>query len=139
MKISLIIFFFLLSLNSYTQSRVDLEKKRANTLKEITEAENLLNTVKQNKSESIEFLNLLDKKIILRNNLIENLSDEVGNVDKKINELEKVTESLTTDIKEIKSEYARMIYIAYLNRQPYNKFMFILYKIRQLQFYIFVQ
>jgi len=63
MKISLIIFFFLLSLNSYTQSRVDLEKKRANTLKEITEAENLLNTVKQNKSESIEFLNLLDKKI----------------------------------------------------------------------------
>ncbi len=126
MKISLIIFFFSLSLNSYNQSRVDLEKKRANTLKEITEAESILNTVKQSKSESIEFLNLLDKKIILRNNLIENLSEEVGNVDKKVNELEKVTESLTMDIKEIKAEYARMIYLAYLNRQPYNKFMFIL-------------
>ena len=121
-----ILVFVLFCLSAHTQSRGELEKKKANTLKEIAETENILNSVKQNKTESMDVLGLLDKKIELRNNLIVNVSGEIKNVDIKIVELEKLTESLSSDIKKIKSEYAKMIYLAYLNRQPYNQFMFIL-------------
>jgi murein hydrolase activator len=121
-----IIVLFIFTFNAVSQNRNELEKKKANTLKEIAETESILNSVKQNKSESMEMLGLLDKKIVLRNNLISNLSSEITDVDKKIVELEKITESLGSDIKNIKSEYAKMIYLAYLNRQPYNQFMFIL-------------
>jgi len=125
-KIGFIICINLFTFFAFSQSRSDLEKKRANTLKEINETENILNSVKQNKSASIEMLGLLDKKIGLRNSLIANLSTEISDVDKKITELEKMTESLNHDIKEIKDEYARMIYLAYINRKPYNKFLFIM-------------
>jgi septal ring factor EnvC (AmiA/AmiB activator) len=120
----LFVFFEMEGISS--QNRVELERKRNNILKEITETENILNTIKQSKTESVEKLNLLDKKINLRNSLISNLSYEVIDVDKKINELDKVAESLTLDIKNIKAEYARMIYLAYLNRGQNNKLMFIL-------------
>jgi murein hydrolase activator len=121
-----ILICFLAMGNSFAQNREDLERKRNITLKEIAETENILNAVKQNKTESIDLLNLLDKKISLRNGLINNLSVEINEVDKKIIELERITQSLGSDIKIIKEEYARMIYLAYLNREPYNKFMYIL-------------
>jgi murein hydrolase activator len=125
-KLWCLLFINLFTIYVFSQSRSDLEKKKANTLKELNETENILNSVKQNKTASMEMLGLLDKKIGLRNTLIVNLSAEIGDVDKKIGELEKMTESLNSDIKEIKKEYARMIYLAYVNRNPYNKFLFIL-------------
>ena len=95
-------------------------------LKEISETENILGTVRQSRSESLEKLSLIDKKINLRNSLIVNLSSEITNVDKMITELERTTQSLNVDIKNIKEEYARMIYLSYLNRSHSNEFMFIL-------------
>lgn len=122
------VIFLLLTFSSVgiSQTRTELEKKRNNLLKEISETENILNTVKQSKSESLEKLNLLDKKISLRNSLISNLASEISNVDKKISEIEQDTKSLNVDILNIKSEYARMIYLSYLNRAHSNEFMFIL-------------
>jgi septal ring factor EnvC (AmiA/AmiB activator) len=124
------LFFYFLIITfctvSFGQSKSELEKKRNSTLKEIEETENILNTVKQSKNESVEKLNLIDKKINLRNTLIVNLSSEVNVVNRKITELEKATNSLGSDIKNIKAEYARMIYLAYLNRAHSNKLMYIL-------------
>lgn len=115
-----------LSVSICGQNRKELERKRTALLKEISETEDILNSVKQNKTESLEKLNLLDKKISLRNSLISNLNSEVISVDVKISELEKITQSLNVDIKNIKAEYARMIYLAYLNRSSSNELMFIL-------------
>lgn len=121
-----IILLLSIGLISFGQSKSELEKKRNSTLKEIAETENILNTIKQSKSESVEKLNLIDKKINLRNTLIVNLSSEVNVVSRKIGELEKATNSLGADIKSIKVEYARMVYLAYLNRAHSNKLMYIL-------------
>lgn len=115
-----------LSVSICGQNRKELERKRTVLLEEISETEDILNSVKQNRTESLEKLNLLDKKISLRNSLISNLNSEVISVDVKISELEKTTQSLNADIKNIKAEYARMIYLAYLNRSSSNELMFIL-------------
>jgi len=128
MNLKFIFFFVIILISTLAngQNKSELEKKRNSTLKEIAETENILNTVKQSKTESVEKLNLLDKKINLRNSLIVNLSSEVSVVERKITELEKATSSLGSDINNIKAEYARMIYLSYLNRAHSNKLMFIL-------------
>jgi murein hydrolase activator len=120
------VYFFINHWSLFSQSRADLEKRRNSTLKEIAETENILNTIKQSKTESLERLNLLDKKISLRNTLIVNLSCEVEEVQKKIQELEKTTQSMDANIKEIKNEYGRMIYLSYLNRSHSSELMFLL-------------
>ena len=117
---------FCIFFDSYCQSRTELEKKKNNLLKEIAETENVLNSIKQTKVESLEKLNLLDRKINLRNSLITNLSLEISNSEVKIAELEKTTQSLNLDIKNIKAEYGRMLYLSYLNRAHSTEFMFIL-------------
>jgi murein hydrolase activator len=120
------VFVCIFNENLFSQNRADLEKRRNNTLKEIAETENILSTIKQSKTESLEKLNLLDKKISLRNTLIVNLSSEISQVEKKTQELEKTTQSLGSNIKEIKEEYGRMIYLSYLNRSNTNELMFLL-------------
>lgn len=112
--------------NGYAQSRAELEKRKNLLLKEIAETEGVLNSIKQSKVESLEKLNLLDKKINLRNSLIANLNLEISNTDSKIVELERTTQSLNVDIRNIKAEYGRMIYLSYLNRAHSNEFMFIM-------------
>jgi Membrane-bound metallopeptidase len=119
-------FLMLISFQLKAQNRNELERKRSNTLKDIAETEKILNSIKHNKLESVEKLNLLNKKILLRNTLIQNLSAEISAVDNKITELEKETESLTSDVKNIKGEYARMVSVAWLNRGTTNRLMFIL-------------
>jgi len=42
--------FLIYSVNSFSQGRVELEKKRNATLKEISETENLLEKIKHNKT-----------------------------------------------------------------------------------------
>ena len=121
----LVLFWFPNNRDCLSQSRSELEKKRNSLLREISETENVLNSVKQNKSESLEKLNLLDKKIGLRNSVISNLSMDVQNVDQRISELEKTTKTLSVDIRNIKVEYARMIYLSYLKRTHNNDLLLV--------------
>lgn len=115
-----------LSYLGFSQSRVELEKKRNLTLQEISETETLLEKIKHSKTESLEMFNLIDRKINLRNKLIENLTIELGEVENKIGELDKVTNSLGKDVINIKKEYAKMIYLSYLNRGELNGLIYIL-------------
>lgn len=121
----ILVFVFQL-FNGYGQNRSELERKKNMLLKEIAETESVLSSIKQTKVESIEKLNLLDRKISLRNSLIANLSLEISGTDSKIAEFEKTTQSLGVDIHNIKVEYGRMIYLSYLNRARTNEFMFIM-------------
>src|ERR1035437_895622 len=95
----LVIFFFS-ALNSISsaQSKSELEKRRGNIMKEINETEEMLNNTKKNRSESLKRLNLLDKKITLRNSIIENLILQNSEVDKRLEELEGTTKNLNADV-----------------------------------------
>jgi septal ring factor EnvC (AmiA/AmiB activator) len=123
-----IFFYIFLSIScfAFTQNKVELEKKRNVLLREISESESLLEKIKLNKTESLEKFNLIDRKINLRNKLIESLNVELGEVENKINDLEKVTNSLGKDVVNIKKEYAKMIYLSYLNRGELNGLIYIL-------------
>lgn len=122
--ISFILFNFLFYCRG--QSKNDLESKRASILTDIDETENLLSNTKHARTESLEKLELLDRKINLRNSVVNNLMTESLGEDKRIQELENITTSMSSDIKSIKKEYGHMIYLAYLNRNKDNPLIFIL-------------
>ena len=127
MKFSIIgiLFFFVFGI-CFSQSRADLEKQRSKALKEIEETQTILDGVKKKKSESLDALTLLDNKILLRNNVINNLTKDINNVSDNIKDIEGQIDLLSGDINKLKSDYAQMIYQAYINHYDNNYLMYVL-------------
>jgi murein hydrolase activator len=128
MRYILLLFFFwiLFFFPTYGQTRAELEKQRLSMLNEISETENILSNVKKNRSESLEALELIDRKIETRNKLISNISNDISKVDIIIKDIESQVGTLNGDILTIKKEYARVLWLSYLNRQKLNQWMYIL-------------
>lgn len=125
-----ILFLFILTLCLSTvvtaQSRSELERQRTKMLAEIAEAEQILNDVKKNKIESTEQLDILDKKISTRNNLILNITKDISKVELNISNLEDEINKLSSNVMVLKKEYARVLWLTYLNRQKFNHLLFVL-------------
>jgi septal ring factor EnvC (AmiA/AmiB activator) len=103
-----------------------LEKQRNDALREITETQEILTNLQSNKQNSLEVLELINQKLTLRNTLINNLSKDVTKVETRMDEINKQVIQLNDDIRQIKQEYGRLIYLSYLNRNRYNALMFLL-------------
>jgi murein hydrolase activator len=128
MKYFLFIFLFgfFAFLPVFSQSRAELEKQRNSMLNEISQTENILSNVQKNRNESLEALDLIDRKIETRNRLIANISKDISKVDIIIKDIESQVGTLNSDILTIKKEYARVLWLSYLNRQKLNQWMYIL-------------
>ncbi|MFH1319053.1 MAG: peptidoglycan DD-metalloendopeptidase family protein [Bacteroidota bacterium] len=107
------------------QSKEDLGEKKKQIENEIKYTNRLLKETRKNKEASLNQLATFKKKINLRQRLISTINKEIKLLDKQIGENSTVIESLENDLKEIKSEYAKMIYYGYKNRSSYNRLMFI--------------
>jgi septal ring factor EnvC (AmiA/AmiB activator) len=112
--------------NSFCQKRSDLEKTRKEKLKEIENIENLITDTKKDKSFSLNKINLLSRKISIRNEIIENLNNEVDEIDIKINILSLDIATRNGEILNLKNEYQKIIYISYYRLKNFNQLMFIL-------------
>lgn len=110
---------------AFGQSKKDLEKKKTKLKKEITYTNKLLNKTRQKKNATLTELVQLNRKIESRQALVGTIKSEVGLLKKDIDaEKQKIVE-LETELKQLKADYARMIYTAYKNRSGYNKLMFV--------------
>ena len=68
---------------------------------------------------------IINKRISLRERLINEISDEVNSLEQEIEKNSNDIVKLETDLKVLKEEYARMIYFAYKNRNNFDRMMFI--------------
>lgn len=107
------------------QSKKELEDKKKKLQKEISLTNKLLNETKKNKELSLDELLKLKSKINARQGLISALNSEVRLYNNQIKQNIEVIASLEEDLKKLKSEYAKMIYYAYLHKNSYDKIMFI--------------
>ena len=124
----LFVFCFLLFgiSQSFAQTtKEDLKSKKKQIETDINYTGELLKETRKNEEASLNQLLTLKKKINLRQYLISTINKEIRILDKQIEENSSIIESLEYDLKVIKSEYARMIYYAYKNRNSYNRLMFI--------------
>lgn len=110
----------------YAQDKkTQLQQKKAKIEEEINYTNKLLEETKKSKQVSLNQLVLLNKQINKRQELISAISGEIGNLDKQIGETNDTINHLTQTIKQLKQEYARMIYYASKNRNAYTRLMFI--------------
>lgn len=121
----LLLFCFALPVLNAQDKKSQLQAKKAKIEEEINYTNKLLSETKKNKQASLNQLVLLNKKISKRQELINAISNEIQQIDRKIKITNDTIATLTENIKELKAEYAKMIYYAQKNKSSYTRLMFI--------------
>lgn len=123
------IFLILLLLSlgeTYAQGqKTKLQADVKRLAEEITYTNNLLASTRQNKSNSIEELLLLNKKIEQREKLIIAINAEIDDLSKSINQNTEDVKRLNEELAQLKEEYGKMVYYAYKNQNSSDRMMFI--------------
>lgn len=110
---------------SNTPSKTELQSRREQLLKEIANAQALLNDIKANEKVTLTQLNALNKKLALRQQLIHNISAEINTIGKDIVTLNKEVEVLNARLAKYRLEYARSLRYAYRNKETQNMMVYV--------------
>ena len=121
-----ILIFLLTSPLVFGQSRRQLERKIKKYERELRLTKKLLQQTKQQKKKTYNNLLLINRQIELRKKLIDGIKKELNYLQSKISENEVIVSSLQEDLKEIKKQYAKLIYFAWKNSSPYEQIMYVL-------------
>jgi septal ring factor EnvC (AmiA/AmiB activator) len=114
------------TINMYAQpDKNKMQSRKAKLEKEIIEMNRELEQTKLNKSANLNQLVLINKKINKREELINEIEEEVGGIDSQVKNLNDTIYRITMNLSSLKEEYARIIYSTYRNRSAYNRLMFI--------------
>ncbi len=129
LKISSIILLFLFIAIPYSFAQsVDKEKLKEDKErieKEIAYANSLLDETQKNKKSTVNQIVLLNNKIKKREQLLGRINEEIKGIDNKVERLQEGVEQTKKDLKDLKDEYASLIYHAYINRNNYRRLAFI--------------
>jgi len=107
------------------QNKKELENKKSKLKAEINTINELLHETKTSKKLSMNQVAMLNTKLKVREELISTISSEIRLINNQINSNQKEVADLNTNLTKLKTEYARMIYYGYRNKDSYNKLMFI--------------
>ena len=113
-KAIFILFGVLLAGNgALCQTRAELEEMRKKNLEEIEYVDRLLKSTTSQKSESINELRVIGKKLDLREKLINEYGQEISLLEYRISLNRTAGEMLEADLDNMKKEYAKSIISAY--------------------------
>lgn len=124
----LIALFFVLAgvTSASAQSLSELRKKKQKTAEEIKYTNQLLEETSKHAQTSLNRLALLNRQIRLRTQLISEINGEIAYLDSSISDNAYVVNSLTSDLKKIRDNYAQMIRYARRNADANSKLLFLL-------------
>jgi len=107
------------------KDKKELESKKKKLQEEMASLNKMLDETTNNKEISLNQLITLNKKISVREEIINTINREIELLEGQINAGNDSIGSMQTHLDELKKEYARMVYDAYKNESSYNKLMFI--------------
>ncbi len=102
-----------------------LKQKQQELEKKIESTKSLIGSAKNNQRITIAELAIINQQISYREELLRNISQQVGKINRQIEENKSVIESLEADLKRLKEQYAQMLFYAYKHRNTYHKLMFV--------------
>lgn len=108
------------------QSLTDLRKQKDKTAEEIKYTNQLLEETSKNAKSSLNRLALLNQQIRLRARLVQEINGEIAYLDSSISDNAYVVNGLTSDLKTIRANYAKMIQYARRNADANSKLLFLL-------------
>ena len=108
------------------QSVKELEKQRNKTLQLLESTSKMLNETKKSQRSSLNKLTIINKNIVERKTLINNIGKEINELDGEVQRLNQEKRLLENRLSTLKRDYARLVQEAHLNRSVYTKIMFVL-------------
>jgi murein hydrolase activator len=102
------------------QNRAELERKRQELQREMDEVKEHLKEIKGNTKRTLAEATLLQRKIQLKNDVINNISQELRYIDDDIYNSNIEIYRQKKEIDTLKAQYARSIVYAYKNRSNYD-------------------
>ena len=126
----LFILLFSLFTPAYAQktkgkTKKQLQSEITSLQKEISTANELLKKTTKDKELTLNEVGLLDKKIKQREKLIQACNDQIALLDEEIDRGQSNIQSLNTDLGKLQKEYAKMIVFANKNRNQYDRLGFV--------------
>jgi septal ring factor EnvC (AmiA/AmiB activator) len=110
----------------YAQTKEDLEARKGKMQAEIEYTNNLLEETRKKKQNSLNQLNILNRRIQLRDQLIRSLNEEIELYNKEIETKDRLVNELEMDLQLVKKQYELLVQFAYWNKSKYDRLMFIL-------------
>ncbi|MFP4525464.1 MAG: murein hydrolase activator EnvC family protein [Bacteroidales bacterium] len=110
----------------FSQSKEELRKRVSQKEKDIQTANRILEETKETRSSSVNELYVIQKRIDLRNELIESLNGQITDLDINIETTSRNIDESQKDLERLKENYEKIIYYAYKNSKSIDHIMFIL-------------
>ncbi len=122
-----ILLSFVFSTISYAQpaGQQELEKQRQQLKREIEQTQELLDKNKKTTKENLTQLALINRKLNLQGNVIENIGKDINLLDNTIYKSQKDVNKLQVLLDTLKQEYAKSMEYAYKNRSSSDFLNFI--------------
>lgn len=113
--------------NAFSQSKsakLKNDKKKIET--EIANTQKLLKQTEKNKNASLQQISVLRQQISNREALITTLNTEIFQLEEELAMNVKLSQDLSKKLEYMKSDYSRVVYLAYKNRKLIDKVTFLL-------------
>lgn len=107
------------------QNKVQLQNDKKKIEEEIEYNTKLLEETKKSKKTTLNQLIILKNQIKSREELIHTINLQIKVADEQIVLNKQILEDLNRDLENLKTEYAKMIYYAYKNRNSFDRLMYI--------------
>lgn len=121
-----LIVFFAVSSPVWSQSGSQrLKNEQATLEKQIASTKILLEKSKKNTRLSLEEVNLIERQIEFREQLLRNIDNQIRSSELKIEQKEGRIQELNAEIERLKKQYAQLLLYAYKKRNKYGDLMFI--------------
>lgn len=122
----IILFLLFVTINIFSQTKAELENLRVEKLREIENVGKTLERIKNDKNSAVNSITLLNKKIILRNEIIQGLNMEIDLIEQRVLLLSDDINKKYSELERLKTEYSKIIHSLYYRFRSYNSFMFII-------------
>jgi len=128
MKNYLILYFFLFGMNNLAecQTKAELEEQRKKTLGEIAYVDNLLKTTSREKTESLNSLKIIGKKLTLREEVIRGMREEVNLLSERIDLNTEAIGMMERDMEKLRRDYSLAIVNSYKSHKINPELVYIL-------------
>lgn len=110
----------------FAQPLSGLKDQKQKAARDIEYTTRLLNQSQIEEQASLNRLRLINNNISKQNTLISNINDQIAVYEEFIDNNSEVVQLLSADIENIKKEYARLVRLAYKNREANDVLMFLL-------------
>lgn len=107
------------------RNRQALEREKKENLEKMNQLRSILKQTASQKEASLGKLKVLNQQIQTQSKQINLLGEDIKLIESEVGQLRKTSQQLTEDLKKLKLEYARMIYLADRRRQQVSPLGFL--------------